>query len=109
MLKFLKILHTVIWVIMATSNFLAFYFAYIGRFDIWFWLPAFLITLECIIIVAFAWKCPLTYVAEKYTKDRQANFDIYLPHWLAKYNVKIFSILIALEIFVVLVKRWLNK
>lgn len=109
MLKFLKTLHTVIWVIMATSNFLAFYFAYIGRFDIWFWLPASLIALECIIIVAFSWKCPLTYVAEKYTQNRQPNFDIYLPYWLAKYNVKIFSVLIILEIFIVLIKYFLSK
>jgi hypothetical protein len=32
------------------------------------------------------WRCPLTDVAARYTDDRRANFDIYLPEWLARYN-----------------------
>ncbi len=104
MLKFLKTFHTSIWVVMAASNFLAFYFAYMGRFDGWFWVPALLLGFECVVIAANGWKCPITKVAEKYTDDRKPNFDIYLPEWLAKYNVKIFSVLIALEILIVLVK-----
>ena len=103
MLKFLKLLHTVIWVIMTAANFLAFYFAFIGRFDMWFWLPALLISAEIIIILLNNWHCPLTGIAAQYTQDRRANFDIYLPEWLAKYNVKIFTVLIVLEILVVII------
>jgi hypothetical protein len=36
----------------------------------------------------------------------QANFDIYLPEWLAANNVMIFSILIGLETAAVLVHRF---
>jgi hypothetical protein len=36
-------------------------------------------------------KCPLTDVAARYTDDRNANFDIYLPLWLARYNKHIFG------------------
>ena len=41
----------------------------------------------------------------KYTPDRRANFDIYLPEWLARNNIKGFSLLIALEIVIVLIHR----
>jgi hypothetical protein len=37
------------------------------------------------------WSCPLTAVAARYTDDRRANFDIYLPVWLAKFNKQIFG------------------
>lgn len=107
MLKFLKTLHTVIWVIMASANFLAFYFAFIGRFDAWFWVPAILIGSEVIIILLNDWHCPITPIAAKYTDDRKENFDIYLPLWLAKYNVRIFGWLIALETAIVLAKHLL--
>ena len=37
------------------------------------------------------WRCPLTSLAARYTTDRGANFDIYLPEWLAKHNEVIFG------------------
>lgn len=98
MLRTIKAIHTVIWVIMAAANFAAFYFAFIGRFDAWFWIPTLLIIGESIVIMANGWVCPITPIAERYTEDRRANFDIYLPEWLARYNVRIFTVLIGLEI-----------
>ncbi len=105
MLRLIKIMHTIIWALMAGANFLAFYCALIGRFDAWFWVPASLVALEVFIIVINGWKCPITKIAEKYTQERQANFDIYLPEGLAKYNVRIFSGLMVVEGLIVLTKR----
>lgn len=90
---------------MTSSNFLAFYFAFIGRFDILFWIPCLLIVSEIFIILFNGWHCPITPIAAKYTEDRKSNFDIYLPEWLAKYNVKIFSVLIIVEILIVLLRH----
>ena len=39
------------------------------------------------------WSCPLTAVAARYTPDRRANFDIFLPLWLARNNKLIFGTL----------------
>jgi hypothetical protein len=83
----------------------AFYFAIIGRLDAWFWVPFSLLTLEIFIIVINWWKCPISKIAEKYAPARKANFDIYLPEWLAKYNIRIFAVLIPLEVLIVLTKR----
>jgi polyferredoxin len=92
---------------MAASNFLAFYFAFTGRFDAWFWIPCLLIVSEIFIILFNNWRCPITPIAEKYTKARKSNFDIYLPEWLAKYNVKIFSGIIVVELLILSIKYFL--
>lgn len=105
MLRFIKTIHTLIWIVMTVSNFLAFYLAFLGNFSAWFWIPFSLLLLESIIIVLNKGRCPITPIAEKYTENRQANFDIYLPLWLAKYNIQIFTALIFIEAITVLVKR----
>jgi hypothetical protein len=39
---------------------------------------------------------PLTAIAERYTDDRRANFDIWLPEWLARHNKSIFGTMFVL-------------
>jgi len=53
---------------------------------------------EVAILAMNRWRCPLTSVAERYTHNRRANFDIYLPEWLAKYNKEIFGALYAVGV-----------
>ena len=106
MLTLLKTIHTIIWLVMATANVTAFYLAFIGRFNSLFVLSITLLGIEVIIIAVNSWHCPLTDVMAKYTPDRKANFDIYLPEWLARNNIKGFSVLIALEIIIVLIHRF---
>jgi hypothetical protein len=62
---------------------------------------------ECIVIVLNRGQCPLTGVAARYTKDRSANFDIYLPLWLARHNKQVFGLLFLAGEFVMLWK-WLR-
>jgi hypothetical protein len=51
-------------------------------------------------------RCPLTAVARRYTAERSANFDIYLPASLAAYNELIFGpLFVAGEMF--LGYRWI--
>ena len=106
MLRFIKLVHTIVWVIMAGASFYAIYSAFVGRFDGRFWLAAGLIAGEVTVLVAGGWKCPLTSVAERYTEERGDAFDIYLPGWLARHNVKIFSTLLALGAAACMV-RWI--
>ena len=106
MLTLLKTVHTIIWIVMATANVTAFYLVFVGRFNTLFLVSATLLGGEVVIIAVNSWHCPLTDVMAKYTLDRKANFDIYLPEWLARNNIKGFSLLIALEIMIVLVHRF---
>jgi len=50
------------------------------------------------------WRCPLTDVAARYTDDRRANFDIYLPEWLARYNKQIFGPMYAVGLIVLAIR-----
>ena len=109
MLQLLKTIHTVVWVIMTTANFAAFYLAFVGRFNFWFFISIALIGGEIVVILVNGWHCPLTDIMGRYTAERRPNFDIYLPEWLAKHNIRIFSILIALEIIVVVYHRFVGQ
>jgi hypothetical protein len=62
---------------------------------------------EVVVLWIHRWSCPLTAVAARYTQDRRANFDIYLPEWLARYNKQIFGPLYAVGV-VYLVMRYLG-
>jgi hypothetical protein len=56
------------------------------------WLAAVVAAEVCVLVIT-EWRCPLTYVAARYTKDRRDNFDIFLPEWLARHNKLIFGVL----------------
>jgi len=52
-----------------------------------------LVLVECVVLAANHFRCPLTDLAARYTEERGANFDIYLPEWLARHNQNIFGAL----------------
>ena len=60
---------------------------------------------EVAVLLVNGWRCPLTSVAARYTSDRQDNFDIYLPAWLARHNKSIFGTLYVAGL-VFAVARW---
>ena len=66
------------------------------------------VLVECAVLAANRGRCPLTDVAGRYTDDRQENFDIYLPVWLARYNKAIFGTLFVVAGLFVL-GRWLTR
>ena len=49
------------------------------------------VLMEVLVLLFNRWRCPLTPIAARYTSDRRANFDIFLPEWLARYNKEIFG------------------
>ena len=106
MLKLIRSIHTAVWALLAGSIIALPVVAWAGRFDWALGLTA-LVTIECVVLIANHWQCPLTSVAAEYTADRRDNFDIYLPAWLARYNKQLFGALfVAAELFVIW--RWLE-
>jgi hypothetical protein len=70
-------------------------YAWRGRFGAAAVLIA-VVFVEVFILLSNRWRCPLTDVAARYTDEREDNFDIFLPLWLARYNKPIFgSIFVA--------------
>ena len=91
-LRAIKAFHTLVW---------AFFAGAIVAIPIATWRDEFawvagliaLVLLEVAILAVNRMRCPLTAIAARYTEDRGANFDIYLPLWLAANNKQLFGTL----------------
>jgi hypothetical protein len=97
----IKLLHTVIWAFMAASIIALPFLAVLRRFR-WAAILTVIVLLECVVLAANGGRCPLTDLAARYTLDRAANFDIYLPNWLAHYNKAIFGTFFVISELIVL-------
>jgi hypothetical protein len=106
-LKQIKLLHTVIWAIMAACIVALPWAAWFAQFR-WALGLTLLVLGECVVLAVNGGRCPLTDAAARYTEERAANFDIYLPLWLARHNTRIFGFLfVAGEL--VLLWRWTRR
>jgi hypothetical protein len=96
-LRAIRLLHTVVWAFFVAAIVAIPIAAWLGRFDLF---AAFtvIVLLEVLVLALNRLRCPLTSIAARYTEDRQDNFDIYLPLWLARYNKQIFGVLFILGV-----------
>lgn len=92
MLIAIKLVHTVVWLFFVACILGIYAAAQAGRFD-WALALAGAVFVEVLVLVANGLRCPLTPVAARFTEERRANFDIFLPEWLARYNKEIFGTL----------------
>ena len=100
-LRAIKLAHTVIWALFVACIAGAPLAAAMGRLRA-AWLLSAAVWGECLVLAANYMRCPLTDLAAPLTDDRAANFDIYLPAWLACYNKHIFGpLFFAGELFLV--------
>ena len=107
MLTAIKALHTLIWAVLAGCILVLPWLAYRRRFR-WAAILSAAIWVECAVIVLNRGRCPLTDWAARYTQDRAANFDIYLPLWIACYNKAIFGTLFFCG-ELLLLERWRRR
>jgi len=103
-LRAVKIVHTVAWALFAGCIVALPVAAYLNDFQLAALLVA-IVLVEVVVLFANRFRCPLTDIAARYTTDRRANFDIYLPIWIARYNKEIFGGLFVAGILFTLV-RW---
>jgi hypothetical protein len=104
-LLLVKLAHTVAWTFFASCILLLPIAAHAGHFKVAAMVTS-LVLLEILILAVNRWRCPLTSVAARYTQERQDNFDIFLPLWLARYNKEIFGALFAAGIAYAAFKWW---
>jgi hypothetical protein len=107
MLTAIKLLHTVVWAILASCILVLPVTGVLRRFR-WAATLTGLVVLECIVLAVNGGRCPLSDLAQQFTANHADNFDIYLPNWLARYNKIVFGVLfIAGELAVL--GCWLRK
>jgi hypothetical protein len=105
-LRTVKLIHTVIWVFFVVCIVAIPVLTALSRFGLAALFAA-IVAVEVVILLLNGMACPLTGVAARYTGDRRANFDIYLPEWLARHNKAIFGTLYTAALLFLLA-RWLG-
>jgi hypothetical protein len=103
-LRAVKLVHTIIWVVFASCIFAIPVFALLGGYLVAA-LLGLIVLVEVLVLVFNDLRCPLTLIAARYTDDRRANFDIYLPAWLARHNKSIFGVAYGMGLLF-MVARW---
>jgi hypothetical protein len=106
-LRTVKLLHTVIWAFFVACILAIPLFTVLSRFRLAALFTG-IVAVEVAVLLLNGMTCPLTNVAARYTGNRRANFDIYLPEWLARNNKTIFGTLYAAAILL-LVVRWVGS
>jgi len=94
MLQVIKLAHTVVWGLLVAVILAIPVMAWQERVTATAVLTGIMLG-EVLVLVVNGWRCPLTDLAARYTDDRRANFDIYLPLWLAANNKRIFGSIFA--------------
>ena len=103
----IKLFHTLIWTFFAGCTVALPLAGMMRRFG-WALAVTVAVLLECVILMANRGRCPLTILAARFTDDRAANFDIYLPIWVARHNKMIFGSLFLVGELIVL-GCWLKR
>ena len=105
-LTVIKVAHTVVWALFVACIFGIPLAAWRGR-----WLAsaclALAVACEVLVLAANAWRCPMTSMAQRFTKERRDNVDIYLPLWLARHNKQVFGVLYVAGVLFA-VWRWVR-
>jgi hypothetical protein len=100
----IRLVHTVVWAFFVACILAIPSFTAASRFGAAACFAA-IVAGEVGVLAFNGMKCPLTAVAARHTDDRQANFDIFLPEWLARWNKAIFGTMYALSVLF-LALRW---
>jgi hypothetical protein len=87
-----KIVHTIVWAFFVLCIAAIPVLAWRGEYVSATWFVG-IVFVEVLVLVLNRWRCPLTPLAARFTEDRRANFDIFLPEWIARHNKTIFGAL----------------
>lgn len=102
-LRTIKLVHTVVWVFFVLCILAIPLFTARSQLSVAALFAA-IVGVEVAVLAVNRMRCPLTGIAARYTDDRRANFDIYLPEGLARHNKSIFGTLYAAALLFLLLR-----
>lgn len=106
-LAVIRLGHTVVWALIVACIVAIPAAAWAGHFRLAAILSG-LVWGECGVLAFNHGRCPLTNLAERFTAEKSANFDIYLPEWVARRNKEIFGTLFMVNELIALI-LWVRK
>ena len=101
-LLFLKIIHTLFWVFIIYIIGYIWYAGLFNKMTYFLWICIVIVNAEGAILIGNKGICPITRLAFNFCNDPKPGFDIYLPRWLAKYNIPIFTVVAIMGMILVL-------
>jgi hypothetical protein len=107
-LVLIKTIHTVVWIFFNVVIFYLLYAVIVDKIDRWVWICLSLICIEGLVLLVFKNSCPITLVARNYSRSDKANFDIYLPNGLAKYNKEIYATIVVAAVLILIYRLFLE-
>lgn len=102
-----RLVHTIIYVVMALSTFVLVYAGLTGQSGPWLVAALVLLAIEIVVFVGNGWKCPLTALALRYGAEKGYAFDTYLPEGLMRHTFWFFSSVMLIGL-VLLGLRWFS-
>ena len=102
-----RLLHTVIYVVMATASVLVLYGGISGARGPWLIVAVALVVIESLVCYHSGLKCPLTAVAVKYGAGQDGLFDTFMPEWFTRHTFRIFGPMILLGLALLAARQWL--
>ena len=101
----IRLLHTVIYVVMAVSALLVLFAGVTGARGLWLAPALVLVLLESIVFIGFGLKCPLTAVVARHADGAPVS-DTLMPERLTRHTFKVFGPIFAVGLGL-LALRWL--
>jgi hypothetical protein len=83
LLTFIKLLHTIVFLVMSAAILFLLYCGLTGQISRWTGFAFALVMVEVVIYVGNGFLCPLKGWADNLTPAGQPMSDIYLPRWIA--------------------------
>lgn len=90
-LLLIKLVHTVVWAFFVAAIGYVVCSGIVDRITTYTWVASGLVLAEGAVLLLFNRRCPLTILARRYSHSYRANFDIFLPEWLARHNQVVFT------------------
>ena len=103
----IRLLHTIVWTLIVAWIVAIPAAAWAHHFRLAAILSA-LVWIECGVLAVNHGRCPLTNLAQRFRTEKRANFDIYLPEWVARRNKEIFGTLFVVNELIAVV-LWVRK
>lgn len=101
-LRLIKAVHTLIWIGYSSLIFYMLYLSVTNTLTKVLWIGFVLVTIEGGVLWYFKFTCPLTIIARRYSDSQRANFDIFLPEWLARNTKRIYTSLMGVIVVITL-------
>jgi len=107
-LAMVRVIHTVIYLVMAFSTFALLFAGITGASGLWLWVVIALLGTETVVFVGSGLKCPLTALAVRYGAEKGNVFDMLLPERETRYAFRFFGSVMVIG-FLLLAARWTAK